>query len=199
VPESSPPDPRFTSRSAADRSLDHAAIDRLGDELLPALIAKLGATDLAELEVREGGWRVRLRRPAQPRQASGSGGHRERKGAAQERTGSERGDRHERSSRGHHAIVEAVPRSETRQVATSPAVGIYRPRTDLPVGERVRAGDRLGAVDMLGVAQEVIAPVDGVVGASLAESGDAVEYGQDLLVIEAMPGPAPSTGTAADA
>ena len=33
-------------------------------ELLPALIAKLGATGLGELEVREGSWRVRLRRPA---------------------------------------------------------------------------------------------------------------------------------------
>src|SRR3954470_17172646 len=42
---------------------DHAAIGRLSDELLPALIAKLGATGLGELEVRERGWRVRLRRP----------------------------------------------------------------------------------------------------------------------------------------
>jgi acetyl/propionyl-CoA carboxylase alpha subunit len=37
---------------------------------------------------------------------------------------------------------------------------------------------------MLGVPQEVVAPVDGLVGASLVESGDAVEYGQDLVVIE---------------
>jgi biotin carboxyl carrier protein len=50
----------------------------------------------------------------------------------------------------------------------------------------VRSGDRLGAVDMLGVAQEVLAPMDGIVGSSLAETGDAVEYGQELLVIEAL-------------
>lgn len=37
---------------------------------------------------------------------------------------------------------------------------------------------------MLGVPQEVVAPTDGVVGASLAEGGDAVEYGQELVVIE---------------
>ncbi len=37
---------------------------------------------------------------------------------------------------------------------------------------------------MLGVPQEVVAPADGVVGASLVEAGDAVEYGQDLIVIE---------------
>ena len=59
-------------RTAAERSADHAAIDRLSDELLPALIAKLGATGLGELEVREGGWRVRLRRPGD------GGGHRRR-------------------------------------------------------------------------------------------------------------------------
>ena len=50
-------------RGPAERAADHAAIDRLTDELLPALIAKLGATGLGELEVREGAWRVRLRRP----------------------------------------------------------------------------------------------------------------------------------------
>ena len=43
---------------------------------------------------------------------------------------------------------------------------------------------------MLGVAQEVVAPIDGIVGASLAASGDAVEYGQELLVIEALTAPA---------
>jgi biotin carboxyl carrier protein len=69
-------------------------------------------------------------------------------------------------------------------VATSPAVGVFQPRKDLTAGTRVRAGDRLGAVDMLGVAQEVIAPIDGIVGESLVEPGDAVEYGQELLIID---------------
>jgi biotin carboxyl carrier protein len=48
----------------------------------------------------------------------------------------------------------------------------------------VRAVDPLGAVDMLGVAQEVVAPIDGLVGQSLVEPCDAVEYGQELIVIE---------------
>jgi len=51
-------------RSAAERVADHAAIDRLADELLPALVAKLSATGLAEIEVGEGSWTVRVRRPA---------------------------------------------------------------------------------------------------------------------------------------
>ena len=37
---------------------------------------------------------------------------------------------------------------------------------------------------MLGIAQEVVAPVDGLIGASLVEAGQAVEYGQELVVIE---------------
>ena len=74
-------------------------------------------------------------------------------------------------------------------------MGIYRPRADLAAGTRVRAGDRLGSVDMLGVAQEVVAPADGIVGASLAESGDAVEYGQQLLVIEFAPSTASTNGS----
>ena len=59
------PEPRPIDDSARDgHAADHAAIDRLASELLPALIAKLGATGIGELEVRQDGWRVRLRRPA---------------------------------------------------------------------------------------------------------------------------------------
>jgi biotin carboxyl carrier protein len=173
-PKSRDADP---DRDAADRAIDHAAIDRLTAELLPALIAKLGATGLGELEVREGAWRVRLRRPGGPV-------------AGRERRSTDRGERqserdHRSTSRSHpHAEARSVARSDPRSVATSPAVGIFQPRKDLTAGSRVRAGDRLGAVDMLGVAQEVVAPIDGVVGTSLAEAGDAVEYGQDLITIE---------------
>ena len=75
-------------------------------------------------------------------------------------------------------------------VATSPAVGVFQPRPEARTGTRVRAGDRLGGIDVLGVSQEVVAPVDGVVGASLVEPGDAVEYGQELIVIELAMAPA---------
>ena len=72
MPDSTQPDPRRADRAAAERAADHAAIDRLAAELLPALIVKLAATGLGELEVREGAWKVRLRRPAAAhRRASG--------------------------------------------------------------------------------------------------------------------------------
>jgi predicted deacylase len=75
-------------------------------------------------------------------------------------------------------------RDDGRAIATSPAVGIFQPRSSTRAGTRVRAGDRIGSVDMLGVPQEVVAPTDGLVGASLVEPGDAVEFGQGLVVIE---------------
>jgi biotin carboxyl carrier protein len=219
VPEPAQSGPSSPDRTAAERAADHAAIDRLADELLPALIAKLGATGLGELEVREGGWRVRLRRPGE---GAGPGGHRERKSGERDRggrgisatsTGTAGGGAHShgltpvgpgrdsrdgaaerdpgdgRNGAGREVTVRAgdrdgAGREAGRIVATSPAVGIFRPRAETTAGTRVRAGDRLGSVDMLGVAQEVVAPADGVVGASLVEAGDAVEYGQELILIE---------------
>jgi biotin carboxyl carrier protein len=202
VPRSRPGDAREPVDVVVDRAADHASIDRLTDELLPALIAKLGATGLGELEVREGGWRVRLRRPsgdgvvnpspARERKAGDRGGG-ERSEGAPDRAG-------ERAPRTLHRPLEAkTARTDSRAVATSPAVGIYRSRPDLSAGTRVRAGDRLGAVDMLGVAQEVVAPVDGILGTSLVESGDAVEYGQEIVVIQLTTVPGSTNGTGPDA
>jgi biotin carboxyl carrier protein len=86
-----------------------------------------------------------------------------------------------------HGVDGAERRGDPhRAVATSPAVGVFQPRRESGPGSRVRAGDRLGAVDMLGIAQEVVAPADGVVTGVLVEAGDAVEYGQELVVLELM-------------
>lgn len=194
-------------RSPEARAADHAAIAASIDDLVPALIAKLGATGLAELEVREDALRVRLRRPPEgavahdrragdragrgdrSRSASASGGSSHGSGLAPVGPGRDRGDGR-----------DAARSDQRRAVATSPAVGIYHPRAEARAGTRVRAGDRLGSVDMLGVPQEVVAPRDGLIGASLVESGDAVEYGQELVVIEfASSAPDGTAATAAAA
>lgn len=199
-------------RSAEARAADHAAIAGSIDELLPALIAKLGATGLAELEVREDALRVRLRRPpegavAHDRRAGDRTGDRAGRGDRPRGTtgpgaaphGPAHGPTHASGltpvgpGRDGHGGRESrdggdgrdAPRSDDRRsIATSPAVGIYHPRPEARAGTRVRAGDRIGTVDMLGVPQEVVAPTDGLIGASLVDPGDAVEYGQELVVIE---------------
>ena len=204
MPESVQPEASRPDRSPAERSADHAAIDRLSGELLPALIAKLGATGLGELEIHEGAWHVRLRRPAE---GAPTGSTRDRRPGERERSArgpgvpttaygqtgltpvgpgrdGRDGERDGRDGRDGPQTRDGAVRDQGRIVASSPAVGIFKPRPDARAGTRVRAGDRLGSVDMLGVPQEVVAPADGVVGASLVEAGDAVEYGQELILIE---------------
>ena len=73
-------------------------------------------------------------------------------------------------------------------IATSPAVGIFQPGSAAVAGARVKAGERLGAVDILGIPQDVVAPADGIVTSILVEGGTAVEYGQELVGIEATAG-----------
>jgi biotin carboxyl carrier protein len=211
-PLSPEPAPR-APRTAEARAADHAAIDRLAEDLVPALIAKLSASGLGEIEVAEEAWTIRVRRPSDAsghtrrvtdkasRSQPGHAGHghapgsfeghrgaRDAKPAATTLAGSTNGAGPVRlgvdaSSGGGHRPVEGWPDSH-RVVATSPAVGVFQPRTDIKPGTRVRDGDRLGAVDMLGIPQEVLAPADGILGASLVEAGQAVEYGQELIVIE---------------
>jgi biotin carboxyl carrier protein len=210
--------PQRERPAAADSSADRAGIARLTDELLPALIAKLATTQLGELEVREGDWHVRLRRPfgtgpGEGRRASdkasrtqpGHEGHGHPRAAVeghragrpsggstlQGGTGTTGGTGAASASNGtgghvgsggEHDGEDGLNRS--RSIATSPAVGIFNPGPKGASGTRVRSGDVLGTVDVLGVRQDVQAPADGVVGATLVEAGMAVEYGQDLFRIE---------------
>lgn len=218
TPESHPAEPPEAPPSGPTgaRPADHEAIERLASELLPALAARLAASGLAEIELREGSWKVRLRRPSNARGAPDAGrraadrpsraqpgheGHGHAPGALE-------GHRSARSSQAAHSgngsgplpVVAVGPGRGSadapserrgavdthRAVATSPAVGIFQPRVEIRPGARVRGGDRIGAVDMLGVPQEVVAPADGIVAQILVEPGETVEYGQDLVAIELM-------------
>lgn len=199
-----PADPDPAARLAA-----HAQIARLADDLLPALVAKLGATGLGELEVREGSWRVRLRMPPGPRPGPAAGSRRGGRAGASLPGGSPKPGPGpaamaagagftigagselapaEMTGTAQHAGGSAHDgRPAPRIVATAPAVGFYQPRAGLTPGSRVRAGERLGIVDVLGVPQEVLAPDDGLLGASLVEPGEPVEYGQEIVVVERLP------------
>src|SRR5574337_569095 len=93
---------------------------------------------------------------------------------------------------------DAAGSARRRRVATSPAVGYFSPLEGLSSGHQVRSGDLLGHVDVLGVRQEVVAPMDGMVVRVLAEAGQAVEYGEELVRVDAMSRQSEST-TAASA
>jgi biotin carboxyl carrier protein len=205
------PQGRKPNGGGADRRLeDHAEIGRLSDALLPALIAKLATTRLGELEVREGDWRVRLRRPAAPdlnfgrratdkpsRAQPGHEGHGHARGAPESAaarttrlTGVGPGDpaTAATATNGTGAVRAALAAArlaeQDRNVAYSPAVGVFHPGSRAAAGTRVRSGDALGSVDVLGVPQDVLAPADGIVATTLVEGGTAVEYGQELVRLE---------------
>ena len=160
-------------------------IARLAADTLPRLIERMTRSELGELEVREDGWRIRLRRPvtaaadvddAQGRSAS------ERPRATS--AGSAAGAHTERIS----SATRAGPSTKadaTRGTVTSPAVGYFTSHEGVSNGTKVASGDVLGHVDVLGVRQEVVAPIDGVVGGLEVESGQAIEYGQRIARIEA--------------
>jgi biotin carboxyl carrier protein len=231
VPDAGPQRERSTtSRSDAARRADHAGIAKLTDDLLPALVAKLGSTNLGELEVREGDWHIRLRRPfgvgpGEGRRATdkasrsqpGHEGHGHGRAAPEHRgargsggsntSGSSSGGGSptgttagtgaaSASSNGTGRVASgsaggagglgglADSADPNRCIATSPAVGIFQPGARAASGTRVRAGDSLGTVNVIGVPQDILAPADGIVGSTLVESGMAVEYGQELIRIE---------------
>jgi biotin carboxyl carrier protein len=216
---------------------DHREIGRLADEVVPALIARLEASSLGELEVREGGWRIRLRREAGSVSASvapsGESGRRRRRGGSSA-VGEPRGGSGARAGEepapttlgpvrasagaggagaSESASMRAVgpglgdgsksdrdagdgltagpgartaegPAERRTRLATAPAVGYYQPAAELATGQQVETGDVLGHVDVLGVRQEVVAPTTGIVSRLLAQPGQAVEYGQELVQIE---------------
>jgi biotin carboxyl carrier protein len=193
---------------------DHAGIDRLLDALVPALVAKLGTLNVGELEIRQDDWRVRLQRPpgagpAYGRRASDRTGQRSHPGhdglgsvAAVRASGAQPattptgasgngtgpsltavGPGRAGETAGGHAPTDHSP--VHGPIATSPAVGVFQPGPKAVGGTRVRAGDRLGVVDMLGIPQDVNAPADGIVVGVIVEAGTAVEYGQELIHIEA--------------
>jgi acetyl-CoA carboxylase biotin carboxyl carrier protein len=131
----------------------------LTEEVLPALIARLRASRLGELEVRTDDWRVRLR--LDPRATA-------------------------RATPAGQAGASATAAELNGSVARSTAVGYFTPSPDLAIGHAVQAGDVIGAIDVLGIPQEVVAPRDGLVSSVLVEDGQAVEYGQALAHIDAL-------------
>jgi biotin carboxyl carrier protein len=164
---------------------DAATIAHLADEVLPLLIARLGASGLGELEVRQDGWRVRLRRSLNGVNETGHPSAAGGRGSASSRPAERRPDHAPTAD----ATAESASRRERGRLAiTSPGVGYYQPRDGLAVGMSVRGGDLLGHVEVLGVRQQVVAPEDGILATLAAEAGEAVEYGQMLARLEPAEG-----------
>lgn len=156
---------------------ERQTISRLAEEVLPVLISRLAASGLGELEVRQDGWRVRLRRPVNGAEPAST-----RPPRSPSRKPERRGD--SGSAQSDQQPDGGSRREHGRVPITSPAVGYYQPREGLAVGTSVRGGDLLGHVDVLGVKRDVVVPQDGIIAAHTAQPGEAVEYGQPLARLE---------------
>ena len=151
-------------------------IKRAAAHLLPQLVERLERHGLGEIEVVHGDLRLRVAGPA--------GGS--RAAAASTQVG---------VSAGTAPVADAastlIPAAEGSHGGApggmgvaSPAVGFFVYADGLGPGLPVEKGDPLGHVEMLGVRHDVRAPRRGTVRHLVAESGEAVEYGQVVVELE---------------
>lgn len=88
------------------------------------------------------------------------------------------------------AAPEATAPAETKHTVTAPLVGIFhswaKPRGKplVAVGDHVKVGQLLGTIQSLNVINEVESLVAGRVAEILIQDGQAVEYGQQLMIID---------------
>lgn len=140
-----------------DRTLEQ--IEQAAADLVPQLSERLVTHGLGEIEVRRGDLRVRV--------VASAASNASRVPAA----------------RAVAAAPPAPPPDDSHAVS-SPAVGYFLFADGLGPGLAIEKGDTLGYVDVLGVRHEVRAPRGGWVRNLVAESGEAVEYGQVVIEIE---------------
>lgn len=162
---------------SGDESLD--AIRRAAAELIPALTERLERHGLGEIEVSHGEIRLRVAAPT-------SGGGLDNSAAGNADTaalGSASSPASAQTLDPAGGAGTASGESVAVGVA-SPAVGFFVYAEGLGPGLSVEKGDALGHVEMLGVRHDVRAPRGGTVRHLVAESGEAVEYGQVVVELE---------------
>ena len=155
--------------SDSDDAVD--AIRRAAADLLPQLVERLQRHGLGEIEVAHGDIRLRVAGPAGVSRATAdpsvSAGTAPLAAAPSAQAHAEGGS----SGAGGMGVA-------------SPAVGFFVYADGLGPGLPVEKGDPLGHVEMLGVRHDVRAPRRGTVRHLVAESGEAVEYGQVVVELE---------------
>ena len=143
------------------------AIARAAERLIPELTERLQRHGLSEIEVAHGELRLRITAPAATAGPP--------------------------AAVAPPTVAAAGPATETPSTGApppagvgvgSPAVGFFVYADGLGPGLEVGKGDALGHVEMLGVRHDVRAPRRGTVRHLIAESGEAVEYGQVVLELE---------------
>ena len=144
--------------------------ERLGDlldSLVPVLVERLHETGLGEIEIERDGATVRVR--------------------AEDLSAPTASAPAPVASRGGVPTAPApTAADERRHPVRSTAVGFVKLSPDIHVGGKVAKGSLVATVDVLGVAVEVRADHGGIVAKLRCASGDPVEYGQELFLLESV-------------
>jgi biotin carboxyl carrier protein len=146
--------------------------ERLGDlidSLVPVLVERLHETGLGEIEIERDGAIVRVRAEDLDTPAVTAPAPVTPRG-------------------GTPAAAAAAPSAadERRHPVRSTAVGFVKLAPDIHVGGKVAKGSLVATVDVLGVAVEVRADHGGIVAKLRCATGDPVEYGQELFLLESV-------------
>ena len=147
------------------------ALGELIDALLPILVDRLAVTGLGEIEVERNGATVRVRSealgvaapPPAARPASG------------------------RVS----AAGAALPKEQTadgvrKHAVRATTVGFLTLAKEIHIGAKVAKGALVAQVEVLGIPTEVRALHGGIVVTLKAATGDPVEYGQEIFILESI-------------
>ena len=147
------------------------ALGELVDALLPILVDRLAVTGLGEIEVERNGATVRVRSESLGVAASAST-PRAASGGVSARPASLQGERSADGVRKH--AVRAT------------AVGFLTLAKDIHIGAKVTKGALVAQVEVLGIPTEVRALHGGIVVTLKAATGDPVEYGQEIFILESI-------------
>lgn len=83
------------------------------------------------------------------------------------------------------SVAEEAAATSERYVIQAGGVGIYRaPKKPLRPGEFVAAEAVVGNIETMGILNAITAQEGGYLVNALIEDGEAVEYGQELFVLE---------------
>ena len=146
--------------------------ERLGellDSLVPVLVERLHETGLGEIEIERDGAIVRVRAEDLCAPVSSAPAPAAPRG-------------------GTPAAAAPAPTAadDRRHPVRSTAVGFVKLAPDIHVGGKVTKGSLVATVEVLGVAVEVRADHGGIVAKLRCATGDPVEYGQELFLVESV-------------
>ena len=134
------------------------------DALLPVLVDRLAETGLGEIEVERNGATVRVRSESLGVQQAA---------AAQ-------------SPSAAAAPAPSSVSAARKHAVRATAVGFLTLSKEIHVGAKVAKGALVATVEVLGIPNEVRATHGGIVAALKSATGDPVEYGQEIFLLESI-------------